>query len=35
MNGHEDEYSYLEIHVTNDRYRLRMRGLFFDEFIQR
>lgn len=35
MNGHEEEYSFLEIQISENRYRLRMRGLFFDEFIQR
>ncbi len=34
-NGHGDEYCYLDIEVDEDRYRLKMRGLFFDEIIQR
>jgi Calcineurin-like phosphoesterase len=34
-NGHEEEYSFLDIQVNKDRYRLKMRGVFFDEFIQR
>ena len=34
-NGHGDEYCYLELEVQDERYRLKMRGLFFDEFIQR
>ena len=34
-NGHGDEYSYLEISVNKDSYHLKMRGLFFDEKIQR
>lgn len=34
-NGHGDEYCYLELEVGEDHYRLKMRGLFFDELIQR
>lgn len=34
-NGHGDEYCYLEIDVRENRYRLRMRGLFFDEIVTR
>jgi hypothetical protein len=34
-NGHGDEYCYLEIDTSADRYRLRMRGLFFDEIVSR
>ena len=34
-NGHGDEYTYLDIEVEEDRYRLKMRGLFFDEWVQR
>jgi predicted phosphodiesterase len=34
-NGRGDEYCYLDIQVSKDRYRLKMRGLFFDEMIQR
>ena len=34
-NGYQDEYTFLEIHIQGDRYRLRMRGLFFDEWVQR
>lgn len=34
-NGHGEEYCYLEIDVHEKRYRLRMRGLFFDEIVMR
>jgi hypothetical protein len=34
-NSHGDEYCFLEIDVDPERYRMRMRGLFFDEMIQR
>jgi hypothetical protein len=34
-HGHGEEYVYLEVHVTEEGYRLRMRGLFFDELIAR
>jgi hypothetical protein len=34
-NGHGDEYCYLEIDAQPDQYRLRMRGLFFDEIVSR
>ena len=34
-NGHKDEYSYLTIEVLEERYRLKMSGLFFDELVQR
>ncbi len=34
-NGYQDEYSFLEVWVTAGQYRLRMRGLFFDEFVAR
>lgn len=34
-NGYGDEYSFLEIESKPDRYRLRMRGLFFDEIVSR
>ncbi len=34
-NGHGDEYCYLDIDVDEKRYRLKMRGLFFDEIIER
>lgn len=34
-NGHGDEYCYLVIEVSEERYRLKMHGLFFDELIQR
>lgn len=33
-NGHEEEHCWLIIDVVDDRYRLRMEGLFFDEWIQ-
>lgn len=32
-NGHGEEYAFLEIEVEQDDYRLRMRGLFFDELM--
>ena len=32
-NGFQDEYSWLEIEIHQDQYRLRMRGLFFDEWV--
>ena len=34
-NGYLDEYTYLEIKICRGQYRLRMRGLFFDEWVQR
>lgn len=34
-NGHGDEYVYLDIDIGPEDYRLRMRGLFFDELIRR
>ena len=34
-NGHGAEYSYLDIEVSRRSYTLKMRGLFFDEIIQR
>lgn len=34
-NGQGDEYAWLEIDVADKDYRLRMRGLFFDERIAR
>lgn len=34
-NGHGDEYTYLDVDVTPAGYRVRMRGLFFDELIAR
>lgn len=34
-NGHGDEFSYLAIDVDKERYRLQMRGLFFDEIVKR
>lgn len=34
-NGHQDEYCYLIIEFEQDRYRLLMKGLFFDERIPR
>jgi hypothetical protein len=34
-NGHGDEYSYLDLTIQEERYHLKMRGLFFDELIQR
>jgi hypothetical protein len=34
-NGHGDEYVYLEVQIAEEGYRLRMRGLFFDELIAR
>lgn len=34
-NGHGDEYTYLEIEVSEGQYRLKMRGFFFDELVQR
>ncbi|CAN5800371.1 metallophosphoesterase [soil metagenome] len=34
-NGQGDEYAYLDLQVTKEGYRLRMRGLFFDELIAR
>lgn len=32
-NGHGDEYAYLDVEIGPRGYRLRMRGLFFDELI--
>jgi hypothetical protein len=34
-NGHGDEYAYLDVTIDEERYHLRMRGLFFDEVIAR
>ncbi|MCA9836023.1 MAG: metallophosphoesterase [Trueperaceae bacterium] len=34
-NGYGEEYSYLEIVPLKNKYKLKMRGLFFDEEIQR
>jgi hypothetical protein len=34
-NGYGEEYSYLEIIPLKNKYKLKMRGLFFDEEIQR
>jgi hypothetical protein len=34
-NGQGEEYVYLDVQVTKVGYRLRMRGLFFDELIAR
>lgn len=34
-NGHRDEYCFLEVQITEDSYRLRMRGLFYDELVKR
>lgn len=34
-NGYGDEYAYLEIVPEKNKYKLKMRGLFFDEEIQR
>lgn len=34
-NGYQDEYAYLDIDVRDQRYRLRMQGLFFDEVVAR
>ncbi len=34
-NGYQDEYVFLEVRIHEDRYRLRMHGLFFDEWVQR
>ena len=34
-NGHGDEYAYLEIDVEDSSYRLKMRGLVFDELVRR
>lgn len=34
-NGHGDEYCFLEIDTTPGNYRLKMRGLFFDETVSR
>ena len=34
-NGHQDEFCYLVIEFEKNRYRLRLKGLFFDEFIPR
>ncbi len=34
-NGYQDEYCYLDIDINEKRYRLRMRGLFFDEVVGR
>lgn len=34
-NGYQDEYSFLDVDLQADRYRLKMRGLFFDEIVLR
>ncbi len=34
-NGFRDEYSYLLIDTDKDGYRLRLQGLYFDEFVPR
>ncbi len=34
-NGHKDEYVYLDADITEAGYRLRLKGLFFDELIPR
>lgn len=34
-NGFRDEYSWLLIEITDDSYRLRLQGLYFDEIINR
>ncbi|HEX7002913.1 MAG TPA: metallophosphoesterase [Trueperaceae bacterium] len=34
-NGHGEEYCFLEIDTTPTNYRLKMRGLFFDEIVSR
>lgn len=34
-NGHLGEYSWLEIELAKESYRLKMRGTFFDEIIPR
>lgn len=34
-NGQGDEYCFLEVSTGPDHYRLRMRGLFFDEVVSR
>ena len=34
-NGFQDEYSWLEIQIHEGNYRLRMRGLFFDEWVHK
>ncbi len=34
-NGHGEEYVYLEVEIAPQGYRVRMRGLFFDELIAR
>ena len=34
-NGYQDEHCWLVIEVAEERYRLRMEGLFFDEWVQR
>lgn len=34
-NGHRDEYVYLDIDVGPENYHLKMRGLFFDELVNR
>ena len=34
-NGHGEEYTYLEVELAPQGYRVRMRGLFFDELIAR
>jgi hypothetical protein len=34
-NGYQDEYCWLAIELSEERYRLRMHGLFFDEWVQR
>lgn len=34
-NGYQDEHCWLEVEISEERYRLRMQGLFFDEWVQR
>lgn len=34
-NGYQDEHCWLVIEVEAERYRLRLEGLFFDEWVQR
>lgn len=34
-NGHKDEYVYLDVDISHSGYRLRLKGLFFDEIIPR
>jgi hypothetical protein len=34
-NGYQDEYTWLEVRIRDDRYRLRLHGLVFDEWVER